>query len=130
MPQPTTNGKKMKELIDLGALKEQLAIFAAERDWNQFHNPKNLAMALSVEAAELLEIFQWLTADQGSAVENDSERKMAVGEELADIVVYAVRMAGVLNIDLSRAIEEKIAKNAVKYPVHKARGNAKKYSDL
>lgn len=112
-------------MIDLNGLQHQLRTFAGERDWNQFHTPKNLAMALNVEAAELLELFQWLTPDQsrelGDALPHD-----AVADELADVLIYLVRLADVLDIDLDAAVRTKIARNAVKYPVEQVRGSAQK----
>ena len=112
----------------LDQLRDSLRQFAAERDWDQFHSPKNLAMALAVEAAELLERFQWVT-------EEDSKRLppaelAAVREEMADVLNYLVRLADKLDVNLLEAAREKIALNAQKYPVDKARGSAKKYSDL
>jgi NTP pyrophosphatase (non-canonical NTP hydrolase) len=112
----------------LTQLRDSLRQFAAERDWDQFHSPKNLAMALAVEAAELLERFQWVT-------EEDSKRLPAaelarVREEMADVLNYLVRLADKLDVNLLEAAREKIALNAEKYPVDKARGNARKYSDL
>ena len=99
--------------------------FAAARDWEQFHTPKNLAMALAGEAGELLEIFQWLTAEESERVD-----RHRAGEELADVMIYAIRMADVLDIDLAAAIWAKLEKNAERYPVGKAKGNATKYTKL
>ncbi|MEI8346606.1 MAG: nucleotide pyrophosphohydrolase [Pseudomonadota bacterium] len=116
------------ELLDLTELKEKLRQFAQEREWEIYHNPKNLSMALTVESAELMEIFQWLTAEETQ--ELSVENKHKVSEELADILLYTIRLADRLNISLSQAAQEKLIKNAKKYPVEKARGNAKKYHDL
>lgn len=112
----------------LTQLRDSLRQFAAERDWDQFHSPKNLAMALAVEAAELLERFQWMT-------EEDSKRlppaELArVREEMADVLNYLVRLADKLDVNLLEAAREKVALNAQKYPVEKSRGNSKKYSEL
>ncbi|HBI14763.1 MAG TPA: nucleotide pyrophosphohydrolase [Desulfobulbaceae bacterium] len=96
--------------------------FAAERDWEQYHAPKNLIMALSVEVAELMEHFQWLTEEQSSRL--GPEKQQAVREEVADVLIYLVRLADRLDIDLLAAAEEKIARNAEKYPVAVSRGNA------
>ena len=112
----------------LATLRERLRRFADARDWQQFHTPKNLAMALSVEAAELLEHFQWLTAEQSSNL--DPRARRAVAEELADVLLYLTRLADVLGIDLLAAAQRKLHANARKYPVAKARGNARKYSEL
>lgn len=111
---------------DLDALRDRLRAFAAERDWDRFHDPKNLAMALTAEAGELLEVFQWLTTDEVRS-EVSPEDKKAASEELADILIYAVRMADVLHIDLVEAAEAKLTLNAERYPVDLSRGNATKY---
>ena len=108
----------------LDDLKEQLRDFARERDWEQFHSPKNLAMALSVEAAELVEHFQWLTEAQSQALAAD--KRDLVAQELADVLLYLVRLADRLDIDLMDAAQRKIVLNAQKYPADKVRGSAKK----
>lgn len=107
-------------------LKTRLRLFAAERDWDQFHSPKNLAMALTVEAAELQEIFQWLTEAQ-SAELSPSDRERAA-DEIADVLLYLIRLADKLDIDIARAAVNKLAKNAEKYPVELAKGKARKYT--
>jgi dCTP diphosphatase len=109
-------------------LRQRLAEFAAERDWEPFHSPKNLAMALAAEAGELLEHFQWLTEEQSASLAPDA--MAAVALELADIQLYLVRLADRLNIDLVEAAHRKIEINARKYPAAKARGTAKKYTEL
>ena len=111
--------------MDIKKIQKQLSDFADERDWNQFHNPKNLAMALSVEASELVEIFQWLTPEQADAVMGSSESEH-VKEEIADVIIYLIRLADKLDIDLEKAVADKIVKNGKKYPVNLAKGNAKK----
>jgi len=121
---------KPHEIIDLTVLKEKIADFAKERDWEQFHTPKNLAMALSVEASELAEIFQWLTEKQSFDLQNDEAELLKVKDELADIVTYTVRLCGILNIDLSKELDRKMLLNAEKYPVEKSKGLAKKYTEL
>ncbi len=113
---------------DLEDLRDQLRRFAAERDWDQFHSPKNLASALVVEAGELLEHFQWLTEEQSGALTDDQKQKVV--DELADVFIYSIRLADKLDVDLIQSARDKIARNATKYPVEKARGNAKKYTDL
>jgi len=113
---------------DLSQLREALRQFAAERDWDQFHSPKNLASALSVEASELLEIFQWLTEEQSRNL--PAEQLAHVREEMADVLNYLVRLADKLDVDLLDAAREKIGKNAIKYPIEKARGSMKKYTKL
>lgn len=109
----------------LDELAARLAEFAHERDWDQFHAPKNLAMALAGEVGELLEHFQWLTEEQSRALPPDS--KDAVALELADVLLYLVRLADKLDVDLAAAAERKIALNAAKYPVERFRGSARKY---
>ncbi|MEW6586086.1 MAG: nucleotide pyrophosphohydrolase [Nitrospirota bacterium] len=111
----------------LELLKGRLREFAGERDWDQFHSPKNLSMALIAEAAELIEHFQWLTQEQSSNLPDDKLKE--VEQELADILIYLVRIADKLGIDLVEAAESKIAVNEQKYPVDKARGSAAKYTE-
>lgn len=108
-------------------LKERLRQFAAERDWDQFHSPKNLSMALSVEASELMEHFQWLTEAQSQNLPPDKLTEVAY--ELADIQVYLIRLADRLNVDLLETVDKKLKLNAEKYPADKVRGSAKKYSE-
>lgn len=109
-------------------LRDKLRRFAADRDWDQFHSPKNLAAALAVEAAELLEPFQWLTEEQSRHL--TAEQAEAVREEMADVLLYLIRLADKLDIDLVAAANDKIRRNAARYPVEKARGSSKKYRDL
>ncbi len=106
-------------------LRRAAAAFAAERDWDQFHTPKNLAMALAGEVGELVEIFQWLTAE-GSVGVMSSPRAQDVRDELADVLIYLVRLADVLDVDLIGAGFEKLQKNALKYPVEEVKGSAEK----
>ncbi|MBT4733365.1 nucleotide pyrophosphohydrolase [Candidatus Woesearchaeota archaeon] len=101
--------------MDIESIQKQLSEFADERDWDQFHNPKNLAMALSVEASELVEIFQWLTPEQSEVI-MDSDESEHVKEEMADVMIYLIRMADKLNVDLEKAVADKIVKNAEKHP--------------
>lgn len=112
---------------DLEEVREKVAEFALERDWDKFHSPKNLAMALSVEAAELVEAFQWLTEAQSSNLSGD--QILAVRHEIADVQVYLVRLADKLGIDILQAVDEKMRLNAHKYPAAKVRGSAKKYTE-
>lgn len=109
-------------------LRDELRRFATDRDWDQFHSPKNLASALSVEAAELLEPFQWLTEEQSRQL--TAEQSAAVREEMADVLLYLIRLADKLQVDLAEAAREKIVRNSARYPVEKARGSSKKYTDL
>lgn len=113
---------------DLPELTLALRQFAEERDWGQFHSPKNLACALSVEASELLEHFQWLTEEQSRSLPDD--RKEAVGEELADVLLYLLNLADKLGIDLAQAAWRKIDINRKKYPADRSRGSIKKYTEL
>lgn len=109
----------------LGDLRHTVTAFAAERDWHQFHTPKNLAMAVAGEAGELVEIFQWLTAEESAAVMS-SPRAQDVRDELADVLIYLVRLADVLEVDLIGAGIEKLQGNALKYPVGEVKGSAEK----
>jgi NTP pyrophosphatase (non-canonical NTP hydrolase) len=109
-------------------LAQQLEQFTSDRDWSQFHSPKNLASALVVEAGELLEHFQWLTEAQSRGL--SPEKRAAAGAELADVLLYLVQLAGALHIDLIQAARTKLAANALKYPIERARGTSKKYNDL
>jgi len=111
----------------LRALQQRVAAFAAERDWEPFHSPKNLAMALSVEAAELVEEFQWLTEEQSRAL--DAERRERVRLELADVFIYLLRIADKLGVDLVAAANDKIVLNEKKYPAERVRGDARKYTE-
>jgi NTP pyrophosphatase (non-canonical NTP hydrolase) len=110
--------------MDIEALQQRLAEFAAERDWEKFHSPKNLAMALAGEAGELLELFQWLT--QGESEEIDEDLRTAVSHELADVMIYLLRLADRLDVDLDQAVAAKMKINAKKYPVALAKGKATK----
>jgi NTP pyrophosphatase (non-canonical NTP hydrolase) len=112
----------------LSQLRDALRQFADERDWDRFHSPKNLASALSVEAAELLERFQWLTEDESRNLAPAELEK--VRQEMADVLNYLVRLADKLDVNLLEAARDKIVLNAQKYPADKARGTAKKYSEL
>lgn len=109
------------------SLSRALREFAAARDWEQFHSPKNLASALAVEAAELLEHFQWLTEDQSRQLPAD--KLAAVSHEAADVLLYLLQLADKLQIDLAQAAREKLELNAQKYPVERARGSSRKYND-
>jgi len=103
-------------------LREMVRKFVDERDWRQFHSPKNLCMSLQIEAAELAEHFQWLTTDDSRLVRHDPAQLQAVGEELADVVCYALALANELEIDLSDTLRAKMKKNELKYPVAEYKG--------
>ena len=109
-------------------LRDALRAFAAERDWDQFHSPRNLATALAVEAAELLEPFQWL--DDAQARNLPPATRAAVEEEMADVLLYLVRLADRLDVDLERAAHAKIARNAEKFPVERVHGSSRKYDQI
>jgi dCTP diphosphatase len=113
--------------LNLTLIRDQLRQFVAERDWAQFHTPKNLACALSVEAAELLEPFQWLNS--GGPDELSAETRSAIRHEMADVLNYLIMLADQLDVDLLAAAQEKIALNALKYPAAQVHGDARKYSD-
>jgi NTP pyrophosphatase (non-canonical NTP hydrolase) len=113
MTDEQTTIRELRQLVDR---------FVSERDWHQFHTPKNLAIALAIEAAELLEHFQWIDPEESQLVARDPERRTAVGEELADVVCYALAMSNALKIDLADAVRDKMVKNARKYPASEYRG--------
>ena len=112
----------------LESLRARLAAFAAERDWDQFHNPKNLAMALAGEAGELVEHFQWLSFEQAADLPAATREEVAL--ECADVLLFLLRLCDKLGIDLAAAADRKLQLNAKKYPVEKSRGRATKYDKL
>lgn len=118
----------MKPSDPLEQLAEVLRVFASERDWDQFHSPKNLASALSIEAAEVLEHFQWLTSSESEALSATAKSQVAL--ELADVLLYLIRLADKLDINLIDSARTKIAINAEKYPISRAHGSARKYTEL
>ncbi len=114
--------------MNIKSVQKKLREFARERDWEQFHSPKNLAAALAVEAAELLEPFQWLKEEESRRLAENPADYAQVEEEIADVMIYLLRLADQLDIDLEQVVAEKICKNGEKYPVALARGNAVKYN--
>ncbi len=106
----------------LSQLRQVVDQFVAERDWHQFHSPKNLAMSLAIEAAELMEHFQWLTPEQSWQVADQPDKKTEVGEELSDVLCYLLALANELKLDVAAALEAKMVKNAEKYPAERYRG--------
>jgi NTP pyrophosphatase (non-canonical NTP hydrolase) len=106
----------------VATLREAMRRFVSERDWDQFHSPKNLAMGLAIEAAELMEHFLWIDNAESRQVAQDPAQRAAIGEEMADVACYLLAMANVMGLDLSEAIVNKLEKNAVKYPAEKFRG--------
>lgn len=115
------------EIGSLESLRDVLRDFAKDRDWDQYHTPKNLSMALIAEAAELIEHFQWVKGEQSHLL--DAKTRTSVEEELADILIYLVRISDKLDIDLYAAVQRKIGINEMKYPADKVRGSAKKYTE-
>jgi len=118
----------MKSTDSLEDLRRRMAEFAAEREWDPFHNPKNLAMALAGEAGELVEHFQWLTPEQAARLPKAAREEVAL--ECADVLLYLLRLCDKLDIDLAQATRRKLVLNAKKYPVAKARGKMTKYNKL
>jgi dCTP diphosphatase len=116
----------MARPLDLDELRDALRSFASDREWQRFHSPKNLAMALAAEAGELLEVFQWLAEEESRALSDEDLTQ--VREEVADVLIYVVRLADELGIELGEAVEAKLRLNEERYPVDLARGNATKYS--
>ncbi len=111
-------------------LKARVLAFVRERDWEQFHSPKNLSMALAAEAGELMEHFLWATPEQSRAIALEPSKRGKIADELADVVIYALEFANMTGLDVAGAIEAKMTANAAKYPVEKARGRSDKYTEL
>lgn len=111
-------------------LNQDIEQFVKERDWDQFHSVKNLTMALNVESAELMEIFQWLSEEKSNNVKTDAKIISKVEDEVADVFVYLMRILSKTDIDLEKAVRNKMKKNADKYPVELSKGNSKKYDEL
>ena len=124
------NGVSGDAETTLADVKARVLQFAQERDWGQFHSPKNLSMALASEAAELMEHFLWLDSWQSRHLVDDPAKGPKIRQELADIIIYALEFANVTGMDVAQAVAEKMAENARKYPVEKAKGSAKKYDEL
>ena len=131
-PPMTTNDPQvpLARLVDVDALAQALEKFAADRDWAQFHSPKNMVMALTGEVGELSELFQWMPQEQSRHVANDPRLAEPLRDELADVLLYLVRLASVLGVDLNEAAAQKLKKNALKYPAAAAWGSSKKYTEL
>lgn len=113
----------------VGELRKLVADFVAERDWSQFHSPKNVSMALAIEAAELMEHFQWLTTDASRRLAADPQKLADVGEELADVIGYSFALANELGLDIATAMRAKMIKNAQKYPAQEFRGRYSREAD-
>tara|TARA_Y100000591_G_C21553170_1_gene554741 strand:- start:301 stop:663 length:363 start_codon:yes stop_codon:yes gene_type:complete len=118
-----------KESINIEVIKKKLRDFSKERNWEQYHSPKNLVMALSVEVAELVEIFQW-SNEGGLDVIEDADQKIKIEKEIADIFNYLVKLIDMLDIDIEEVSLNKIKENAKKYPIDKVKGRSAKYSEL
>jgi NTP pyrophosphatase (non-canonical NTP hydrolase) len=123
-------GQAAQLLVDVSGLQSAVERFVRERDWDQFHSPKNLVMALTGEVGELSEIFQWLTEEASHAVARDAATARAVRDELADVLIYLARLAAVLDVDLDEAVATKLRANAQRYPVQQVRGSARKQREL
>lgn len=115
--------------LDVPAVQRALREFARDRDWEQFHTPKNLVMALAGEVGELVELFQWKTDAESTAIMDDPAAAEAVRDEIADVLNYVLRLADQLGVDLAAAVASKIEKNAAKYPADEVRGSARKYTE-
>ena len=120
----------MDSSTTLESLKRRVDSFRDERDWLKFHNPKDLSMALSIEASELEELFLWKDKDELAQLPNDKQQLEMVKEEMADMCIYLLSLSSVLKVDLSDSITEKLAKNEAKYPINKSKGSSKKYNEL
>lgn len=119
---PSTDNRATDQATTVAALRDMVEQFVAERDWHRFHAPKNLAMALAIEAAELMEHFQWIDVPASRELPGDAEKLASVGEELADVLCYAMALANELGIDIATAMRAKMVKNAQKYPAAEFRG--------
>jgi len=122
MPSPAESAHPSDDTTTLAELRQIVGDFVAERDWSQFHSPKNVSMALAIEAAELMEHFQWLTTEASRQLAEDPKKLAEIGEELADVVGYSLALANELGLDVSQAIRDKMVKNAQKYPADQYRG--------
>lgn len=116
--------------MDIQQMTDIVRRFAQDREWEQFHTPKNLVLAVAGEVGELAELFQWLTPDEAALIMTRPDTAEAVRHELADVLGYILRLADVLNVDLAKALVDKVAINEARYPVEAARGNARKYTDF
>jgi dCTP diphosphatase len=120
----------MDKEMTIEELKRLVIRFGDERDWKKYHNPKDLAVSMSIEAAELLELFQWKTNEEIKELLKNNEKYQNACEELADVIIYCLDMSEILNVDVSEIVKKKLEQNEKKYPVEKAKGSAKKYTEL
>jgi len=125
-----SSSSKLDDVTTVDHLKSQVKRFIADRDWEQFHDPKNVSMALASEVGELLDLFRWVRSEDSFRVLEDEETFNAVRMEIADIAMFLVDFASICKIDLSTAIDEKMQINAARYPIEESRGIATKYTDL
>ena len=116
--------------VTLAALKERVKKFVDDRDWARYHNAKDVAVSITIEAAELVEIFQWVKDSEQHKIFEDPAKMQKLRNELADVLIYCVSLANALDIDIGKAVFEKIAENEGKYPVERIKGNYRKYKDL
>lgn len=119
----------MTDILDVNHLKKLQQEFSHVRDWEKFHSPKNLVMALAGESGELLELYQWLTEDESRNAHQNASLKEKTSEELADIILYLIRIADLLEINLNEAVSNKLVSNNIKYPAKRVKGSAKKYDE-
>jgi len=122
--------RAMQHASDIARLQEKILAFAAEREWQQFHDPKNLAMAVAVEAGELMDHFRWVRNDDALRALDDAKTRAGVEEEAADVMILLLEFAAVAKIDIAAAVEQKLAKNAARYPIALSKGNATKHDRL
>jgi len=118
------------QTITIAALKKRVKKFVDDRDWAKYHNPKDVAVSITIEAAELVEIFQWVKDTEQDKITGDSAKMQRLKDELADVLIYCVSLANILDIDIGQAVFQKIAKNEGKYPVDRIKGNYRKYKEL
>ena len=111
-------------------LKKKIQKFVDDRDWTKYHNPKDLAISIAIEASELMELFQWVREDELKKILDDPSKLTRLEEELADIMIYCLSLANVINMDVTQAVTKKVSKNEEKYPVERIRGSYKKYTEL
>lgn len=111
-------------------LRERVSKFIEDRDWNKYHNPKDIAVSIVIEASELLELFQWVNNEELNIIIKKPDKHAKLKEELADVIIYCLSLANVLEIDISHAVVEKIERNEGKYPIEQVKGNYKKYTEI
>lgn len=115
---------------NISELRDTVRSFIEHRDWSKYHNPKDVAISIAIEAAELIELFQWVKESELRTITEDPKKLSRLKEELADVMIYCLSLANVLNIDISQAISKKITENENKYPAEQVKGNYKKYTEI